>query len=341
VIYAVPGSGPADAQIFSRQVGSSTSSQLDSGVAASNIPAAGNGASDVVIYGTTHGPDIFQTSEGTAPAPLSASGFGNNNEGSVLLQGDGDVYVQQSNASLGSSAIVEVQADTGSVVATYNLPLLRPDSIAGVEPSLSTGLTDGSGVNGSTGTVQALILDNGSLYALQFTGRAAAIDNLSAGKVQYLAGYGDLGGGALAPDGDIYVVGWRQNGPTAAMRVLQIDPNTLDTDSTFSTGLYPPTTLNVQMQANSSDDMLVYISQGNETDPIESNLWGVSASGLVSLGALPANVGLYMSDFGPTVYLYGGKAENAISSVDLSDEALTQGVSGISAPQGSYVLAVS
>jgi hypothetical protein len=208
--------------------------------------------------------------------------------------------------------------------------------VAGSVPSYDKGLVSASAV----GTVQALVLlPSGDVLALQYTGRAAAVDDLTTGTVHELAGYGDLGGGTLAPDGDVYVVAWRSNDPAASMDVLQIDPATLDVIGSTSTGLSPAPTDNIQTEANSSENILVYVAQGSGAS-MDSYLWSASSTGLQQLDTLPVNIGLYVSDFGESLYLYGGPAENSVSRLDLTDMSLTQDVSGFATPSGSFVLAL-
>jgi hypothetical protein len=329
-VYAVPGSGPADAQIYSQGVGSSVGpQQLASGVAAEVLPSTGI-AEDLAIYSSSSGPVVYSLSPSTAPSRLTTSGVGNTQPGSVLLSSQGDIYLQA------DSQVIDVDSSSGTVVASYNLPSLTADSVAGSVPSYDKGLVSASAV----GTVQALVLlPSGDVLALQYTGRAAAVDDLTTGTVHELAGYGDLGGGTLAPDGDVYVVAWRSNDPAASMDVLQIDPATLDVIGSTSTGLSPAPTDNIQTEANSSENILVYVAQGSGAS-MDSYLWSASSTGLQQLDTLPVNIGLYVSDFGESLYLYGGPAENSVSRLDLTDMSLTQDVSGFATPSGSFVLAL-
>lgn len=326
----MPGSGPADAQIYSQRVGSSVGpQQLASGVAAEVLPSTGI-AEDLAIYSSSSGPVVYSLSPSTAPSRLTTSGVGNTQPGSVLLSSQGDIYLQA------DSQVIDVDSSSGTVVASYNLPSLTADSVAGSVPSYDKGLVSASAV----GTVQALVLlPSGDVLALQYTGRAAAVDDLTTGTVHELAGYGDLGGGTLAPDGDVYVVAWRSNDPAASMDVLQIDPATLDVIGSTSTGLSPAPTDNIQTEANSSENILVYVAQGSGAS-MDSYLWSASSTGLQQLDTLPVNIGLYVSDFGESLYLYGGPAENSVSRLDLTDMSLTQDVSGFATPSGSFVLAL-
>jgi hypothetical protein len=329
-VYAVPGSGSADAQIFSQAIGSSASQHLGSGIAADVFPTGGTGE-DLAVYRSTGGPGLYSLGGGAAPAALSTGGVGDSQPGSVLMASGNDVFVQA------SGQIVELDSSSGSVIATYNLPSLTPDSVAGSVPPYDKALQPSSAV----GTVQALIESQGDLFALQYTGTAAAIDNLTTGAVQQLSGFGALGGGTLAPDGDIYVLAWRPNDTTVPMSVLQIDPGDLSILGSLSTGLSPAPTDNIETVASPSENVLVYVVQGDSSGPIDSYLWSAAqGGGLTKLVALPANVGLDMSLFGNDVYLYGGPAENQVSELDLTDMSFRQNVGGMSAPTGSYLLAM-
>jgi hypothetical protein len=341
-IYAAPSQGAADPQIYSLPVGAtgstgaaSTPQLLSTGVTASVIPTAG-GDPRIAVYGTTHSPEVFDTADPTAVAQQSILGAGGYQPGTVLLASGGDVFVQQfSNVFYGSSQIEEVDSANGSIAATYNLPVLRPDALAGVLPHGYKGAQESEAI----GTIAALILDNGDLYALQYTSRAASIDNLTTDSWQYLSGYGTLGGGVLAGDGDVYVAAWRSD---SDIQVLQIDPSTLSVVSTTSTGDTPEDLIDVRMQSNPTDNVLVYVnSQTTSSSPTTSQLWSASGSNLTSLVSLPQNVGAYMTDFGSDVFLYGGLAGSEVSMFDLTDSTLTQDVAGMSTPSGSYVLALT
>ncbi len=48
-----------------------------------------------------------------------------------------------------------------------------------------------------------------------------------------------------------------------------------------------------------------------------------------------------MTEFGSSVYIFGGPAENEVSSFDLTDNELTQDLSGMSTPSGTYILALT
>lgn len=125
------------------------------------------------------------------------------------------------------------------------------------------------------------------------------------------------------------------------MSVLQIDPGDLSILGSLSTGLSPAPTDNIETVASSSENVLVYVVQGDSSGPIDSYLWSAAqGGGLTKLVALPANVGLDMSLFGNDVYLYGGPAENQVSELDLTDMSFRQNVGGMSAPTGSYLLAM-
>ena len=310
--------------------------EIASGYSADLIPSTGT-LPAVAVYGTAHQPIVL---EGPTSSSLTAVSMTSTSPlpqpGSVLLTSGEDVYVQQPSQYLGLMDVTEVDTGTGTLIASYQLPRLRPDSVAGAGSNSLGGPTSAPLV----GTVASLILDGGSLYALQYTGQAASIDDLTTGKVAYLPGYGGLAGGVLAADGSIYTVGWRVNDPSLPMSVLQIDPTSLSTTSVGTTGLAAATELNVQMQASSTENALLYIVEGSSTGPIDSYIWSVGSSGLTTLYQLPANVGLYMGDFGPTVYLFGGPAQNRVSSLNLTNGVLSQDLAGMASPSGTYVLAL-
>jgi hypothetical protein len=182
---------------------------------------------------------------------------------------------------------------------------------------------------------------SGDLLALQYTGFAASVDNLTTGKVQSLTGFGALHGGTIGPDGDLYTTAWRPNDPSTAMNVLQIDPTTLKVLNTWSTGLSPRSTLNIEVRASATDNVLIYVVQGGQSVPIVSHLWSASDGGLIQFSALPANVGLYLSVIGGDAYLYGGPARNSVSQLDISSATLTESVSGLSTPDGTFILAIA
>jgi hypothetical protein len=254
-------------------------------------------------------------------------------EGSVLLSSGSNIFVQQ------SSSIVEANSTTGAVVATYELPTLPPDSFATSPSKVLRGPSPGP----ATGAIEALFAapNSGDLIALQRTGWAVAVDDLSTGAVHQLSGYGAFRGATLGADGDIYTVAWRPNVPSVDLTVLRIDPSSLNVISTYSTGLSYLSTLNVSLASSARDNAIVYVAQGSATTPINSYLWTASAGGLVSLISVPANIAIDMSVVGDNVYLYGGPGTNSVAEVSLANLALTQGAPGLSSPAGTYVLSIS
>ncbi|MHB8505081.1 MAG: hypothetical protein ACYDEN_05085 [Acidimicrobiales bacterium] len=330
-IYAVPPtSGPSDAKLYVQEVGGTSPTQVGTGVAASTFPNGPEGPA-AILFGSHGSPTLVSPGAASALAttPTTLAGAATTQPGSVLAMA-GDNYFQQT-----GNAITEVSSTTGATSASYSLHSLTPDPVAGSLPPYDKGLI----TNSTVGQVSALVASSGDWLAVQYTGRAAAIDNLTTGQEASLSGYSALGGGVLGSDGDLYVVAWNAADQTSPMEVVQFDPSTMSVVHTMSTGLSPGPTDNVQTVADGTSGILVYITQGGPSTPMESHLWTAAHGQLTQVRSLPAGVGLYMSIFRSTAYLYGGPARSDVSEVDLTTDSLSSDVA-MATPAGSYVLAV-
>jgi hypothetical protein len=245
----------------------------------------------------------------------------------MLLATPGSVYVQND----WPGSIMKFNVRTGRADGGFNVP-----ATPFTPPRFSTGLElPGPKV----GTVAALMLDSGNLYALTFNLTTVGIDDLSTGAHHVLRGFGEVGDAVVASNGDIYAMAWRVD-PSSTMSVLRIDPSTLDVVSTMSTGIRASSFDNVQMQALPGGGVLAFIAAERQNQlaasPMYSYLWRVSASRLVPI-ALPANIGLDMRAFDNGVYFFGGPAKNVVSRLNLTNMSLVRNVPGLSSPSGTYL----
>jgi hypothetical protein len=324
-IYAYTGSPSFSALFFSRPISAGSSRQfLVRGLQASVVPSAGP-VTDIAVSSYNGGDTIvYQVGSRAAEFKYKTPAT------TVLLATASDLYVEDRN----SGVIDEVNLRTSRVVAQYGVP-----SLPIRYPPGYTGLVTG---NVAQGTIAALILDSGRLYALAFNTYSAAIVDLSTHTTRLLHGFGVLGGGVLAADGDIYVTASRVTS-TTPFSILRIDPSTLDVVSTFHTGVRTRNIDNIEMQALHSGGVAAFVAQEGHVVPpvlpINDYLWKISSTGLVS-HALPANLGLYMRAFGDNVYIFGGAGTNKVSRLNLVSMKVTRDVTRLATPKGTYVFAL-
>jgi hypothetical protein len=220
---------------------------------------------------------------------------------------------------------------------TYRLPVINPDPVAGVLPLGYKGIV----ANPSPGQVLAMIRTaDGHLIALASTGRGAAITDLSSGQSRPLAGYGQLGTAALAPDGQIYALAWRALNLGFTVKVLRINPATLAVTRTYDTGVTPGEIKNTVVLPAGSSNAIVGLFYGDEHG-LTARLWTLAGTSMRSMGALPSNIALDASVIGGDLYLFGGPAKNQVSRLTISTGALTRNVPSLRAPASSWILAVS
>lgn len=187
--------------VFVTRVGSRATPQaLASGMWA-GVAATSSSSDDLAVYG---GPGnfapttIYQMGRSGATLRLRASRSWSIEQGAALFAAGHNLYLRSSSGP--AQFVLQVDIATGKLVRSYGvagLPFTRPLGYRG--PIL--GPT-------STGYISALVEDAGSLFAFQYNGQAAAIDDLSTGTRVLLPSFGALGGGAVGADGGIYVLAW-------------------------------------------------------------------------------------------------------------------------------------
>lgn len=332
--------------VYFRRIGSHARPQaLNAGMWANETPPIGS-ATDLAVYGTgafgTHtfrGATIYRVGTETVVPRLRTRLSWNGDQPLLLAAGD-DVFLQPTGLA---APIDEVDIRTGRIVHSFPVPGL---------PFLSEhGLFVG---NTNEGVVPSLAVEDGRLYAFQFNGQSASIDDLSSGTHRLLRGYGALGGGVVAANGDLYVMAWRADAPASNVSlrstphrsffdVLRIDPVTLSVVSTVHTGVRAWSFDNVQMQALPDGSELAFVAQQrvNQPDsPIENYLWKLTGSRL-EFRSLPANTALDMRAFGGGIYLFGGPGRNVVARVDLSSLSFERSVPRLRTPSGSWIFALT
>ena len=252
----------------------------------------------------------------------------------------GSALLVQSGTSVAQATVSTSRAGQSPAIMPthiYQLPVISPDPVAGVLPRGYKGVATDIG----PGQVAAMIqTPGGQIVALASTGRGAAITDLSSGKSQPLAGYGQLGAAALAPDGQIYALAWRDFDPSFTIKVLRISPITLAVTRTYDTGVVPGEFRNSVVLPAGSSNAILGLFYGDEHG-ITAKLWTVAGTSMRGMTKLPGNIALDASVIGNDVYLFGGPAKNQVSRLSISTGALTRDVPSLRTPANSWVLAVS
>jgi len=315
--------------VYFRRVGASSPPQaLASGMWASETPPAGP-STDLAVFGSGNTPEttIYSIGNHTISSRLRMH---SNGQGTVLLATRNDVYVQRASAS----PISEISIRTGRLVHLFNVP-----QIPFTPPPGYKGLYVG---NTSQGWIESLVLERGRLYAFQFNSYTASVDDLSNGTHRLLHGYGQLGGGVLAANGDLYVMAWRSE-PRTSFHLLRINPTNLSVVSTAHTGVLATSVANFQMQALPGGGLLAFVAQLRVSRPnvaVNAYLWKLNRSGLERRD-LPANIGLDMRAFANGVYLFGGPGRNIVARLNVSNLTLTRNVPTLDTPNGTYLFALT
>jgi hypothetical protein len=316
--------------IFDRPYGSSASRQyLGRGVQSNAIPGAG-ATNEFAVFGTQD--TILYAAQNRAAAIRFTAGRLNGGfGGNVLLTTGNDVFIQNAVGDDGTD-VDEINLHTKQVVHQYPLASIPTKWPPGAH-CVCVGPGPGS-------TVASFVLDHGHLFAFQFNSYSSSVDDLTTGTSHVLPAYGDLGGGALSADGDLYVTAWRESSvpQTTTVRIFQIDPATLQVVASYPAEKSFLVVDNVQMQASPGGGVIVLVvaQQSDEaSSPIHDFLWRVSVSGLHRL-PLPGR-GLDMRVFANSVYVFGGAARNVVSRLNLLNLSVTRDVRGLSTPTGTYV----
>ena len=249
----------------------------------------------------------------------------------------GSTLLAQSGTSVAEASLAANSPQMMTPTRAYRLPVIVPDPVAGVLPRGYKGLYSGVGV----GQVSAMIrASGGDIIALASTGRGAAITDLSSGRSQPLAGFGQLGAAALAPDGQIYALAWRDFDPGFTIKVLRISPGTLAVTKIYDTGVVPGEFRNSVVLPAGSSNAVIGLFYGDEHG-VTAKLWTVAGTSMRSTGILPRNIALDASVIGNVVYLFGGPAKNQVSRLAIHTGVLSRDVASLRTPSNSWVLAVS
>jgi hypothetical protein len=233
---------------------------------------------------------------------------------------------------------VVVAAQNGAVVAIYKLPELTPDQTAGQFPPGYKGVYTGTGV----GAVSALVpTSDGDVLAFSYTGRAAAVTDLMTSKTVPLAGYSKLGAAARAPLGQLIVLAWSALDESRSIKVLSIDPHTLQPIATADTGITPAGHLRDCVLPGIGHDAVIAIAHGDEAAGVALDLWTVDGNSVLRGPALPIDSGLEIAPAGSaSIYVYNGPAKNTVGKLDLSTGSLASDIPELRAPAGAYVVGI-
>jgi hypothetical protein len=323
MVYIAPGQGAKDGELYTRSltasgngtlVGSFTTATLEPSSATPVVAAYALGGTRAVIDPRTNP---------SAPTVYSVTDKGSTAPGAMLLTSQ-SLYLQEGDAVIDSR---------GS--ARYSLPSLPPDSTTG-------GAVGATLVLSQHPSVESLLVDpNGDVIALIDTGRAAALDDLTRGKLIDLTGYGHVQSAVVGSDGNIYVVGWRPSDPTFTIKVLEINSTNLTVSAVTDTGVVPATDIdNIRLVPFSTHGIALAIVRGDAGGPMTMVLWTVQNGVLQPGPDLPSDIGLDMAmSSAGQAYLYGGPAGRNVSIVDMSTGVLT--TDAIRSPTGTYVMGVS
>lgn len=335
-VYAVPAANPRlDGTLYLHDIGtSSTTDQLlNQGTDAISVPAvAPDGAAVAVMQWysssadriTVAGPGDSGQTWTSLGIPASDSSFP-----LTALEASGVRYIQVGNSVVASK--------TGTIVATYPLPVLKADDTAGTLPPGYKGVSEGTGV----GNVSALVpASSGDILAFTFTGLAAAVTDLTTSQTTLLLGYSRLGAAARTAAGNIEVIAWKAQQENADIKVITLTGPNLAVGSTIDTGLAATNHLRDTVLPGLGHDAVIAIAHGDET-LVDLQIWAIDGSTLTAEPALPPNSGLTIApaDAG-SVYVYGGPARNSVSQLDMSTGALTRDLQSLRTQTGSFVVGI-
>ena len=323
MVYIAPGRGAHDGNLYTRALtAGGNGTFVGRFTTATMEPSSGTPVVAAYALGGTRAV-VDPRSNPSAPSVYSRTDEGATAPGAMLLTSQ-SLYLQEGDAVIDS---------LGS--ARYSLPSLPPDSTAGSAAGTKIGLSRHP-------SVASLVVDpNGDVIALVDTGLAAALDDLTRGKLIDLIGYGHLQSAVVGSDGNIYVVGWRPFDPTFTVKVLEIDSTNLAVIAVMDTGVVPSSDIdNVRLVPFSTHGVALAIVRGDADGPIAMVLWTVQNGALRPGPDLPPNIGLDMAlSSADQAYLYGGPAGPNVSILDMSTGVLT--TDAIQAPAGTYVMGVS
>lgn len=249
----------------------------------------------------------------------------------------GSTLLAQSGTSVAQASLAASSPQKMTPARAYRLPVISPDPVAGVFPRGYKGLYSGVGV----GQVSAMIrASGGDIIALASTGRGAAVTDLSSGRSQPLAGYGQLGAAALAPDGQIYALAWRDFEPgftsrsCGSARARWLSPgSTTPASSPGNSG----TRRSCQRAAATQSSACFTVTRRASRQ--SCGRW--PARQCAAWRRWPPNIALDASVIGNIVYLFGGPAKNQVSRLAISTGVLSRDVASLRTPSNSWVLAVS
>jgi hypothetical protein len=336
-VYAVPAANPRlDGTLYLHSGGSSatTDQLLGQGIDAMSVPAVAPGgaaAASIQWYSSSTSTTMLsrpgESSFGLTAANTAA---GDSTVPLTSLEAGGIRYVQA------DSSVIAVRA--GKIVATYPLPVLKPDDSAGKLPPYYKGVYSGA----AAGTVSALVpASSGDILAFTFTGRAAAVTDLITNRTTPLAGYSRLGAAARTETGDIAVVAWKAQEESAHIKLITLDGTDFTVASVLDTGLAATNHLRDVVLPGLGHDAVVAIAHGDETTGVDLKVWTVDGQTLTAEPALPNNIGLTIAPADATsIYVYGGPARNTVGQLDLSSGTFGRDVPALRTPVGSYIVGI-
>jgi hypothetical protein len=342
-IYAIPAPKPQDdGSLYSRAAGASgTDEFMAQGTDVMDIQAVTSDAAatpivqwhssaDAATILARPGQSTLRLDAGLLKAPLPSLNVASLAVPLTSLESRGTRYVQMGD--------VVVAAQNGAVVAIYKLPELTPDQTAGQFPPGYKGVYTGTGV----GEVSALVpTSDGDILAFSFTGRAAAVTDLMTSRTVPFAGYSKLGAAARAPSGQFIVLAWSALDESRSIKVLSIDPHSLQPVVTADTGITPAGHLRDRVLPGIGHDAVIGIAHGDEAAGVALDLWTVDGNSLLRRPALPKDSGLEIAPAGSTsVYVYNGPAKNTVGKLDLSTGSFTLDIPELRAPAGAYVVGI-
>ena len=241
------------------------------------------------------------------------------------------VYVPQGSGR--RAAVVAVHPD-GRIAATYRLPKLPPDPTALLPGPSQPGPLSHPG----RGAVDALLSADGHVLAVTSSRSAAGLTDLLTGRTVTFNGYTQVQAATMGGDGMIYVL-TGANDTAFSLRILRIDPRSMQIVSAFDTGALdrgrPATAL------PSSFGAVIY-SPGvpRSLDALSgTEVWLVDGGGLRENATVSSDDGLLMGPgHGDSALLYGGVAGDVVTRVGLSDGAVRRADARLTAPSGTTVV---
>ncbi|HMK92572.1 MAG TPA: hypothetical protein VK576_06200, partial [Thermoleophilia bacterium] len=243
----------------------------------------------------------------------------------------GLVYVPQGTGT--RAAVVAVRPD-GRTAVTYPLPKLPPDPTALLPGPSQPGLLARAG----RGAVDALLAADGHVLAVTSSRAAAGLSDLVTGRTVTFNGYTRVRAATMGGDGMVYVL-TAANDSAFSLRILRIDPRSLQIVSAFDTGILdrdrPASALPSRFGA-------VIYSPGvpGSLDALSgTDVWLADGGGLRENATVSSDDGLLMGPGeGDSVLLYGGTAENVVTRVGLDDGAVRRADARLTAPSGTTVV---